>query len=128
MYLLTHLGYPLQIDISLRDSGHVKIDNNFLVYKILVLWMFLVNRPDTFNQFGSSETFEKTSVTAILTMNDNFNNPVISFEYYDLRPVSIGGFPLSYDSDGKELTLPVKWQYTYFLPRKQNGEAYPLDI
>lgn len=106
----------------------VRLDNNFLIYKILVLWMFLINRPDEFNQFSSQDTYEKTTVTSILTMRDNFNTPVISFEFYGLRPISIGGLPLSYESDGKELSLNVTWQYTYFMPRKQNGEIYPLNL
>jgi len=109
-------------------TTEIKIDDNFLIYKMLFLWLFLINRPDEFNQFASGETFEKTSVTAILTITDSFNNPTITFEFYDLRPIAIPNIPLSFTNEGEELTMNITWQYTYFMPRKINGDAYSLNI
>jgi hypothetical protein len=106
----------------------VKVDNNYLMYKMLILWMYLMNRPDEYNQFASDETFDRTATTAILTINDNFNNPVISFEFYDLRPLTISSLPLTYETKGDELYLTVTWQYTYFMPRQATGQPYELDL
>jgi hypothetical protein len=31
-------------------------------------------------------------------------------------------------NDGDDLTIDVTWQYTYFMPRKANGDPYSLDV
>lgn len=117
----TSLKYEFQ-----NFTTEIRMDNNFLIYKMLVLWMFLMNDPEGFNQFASQKTFDKTTSTAILTIKDNFLNSVISFEFYDLRPIGLSSVPLSFINEGEEIVLSVTWQYTYFMPRKATGEAYSL--
>lgn len=106
----------------------LRVDNNFLVYKMLVLWMMLINSPDGFNQFANRKTFDRTAITAILTVKDNFQNSIISFEFYDLRPISISSIPLSFTNEGDEIMLTVNWQYTYFMPKTATGQPYDLTL
>ena len=109
-------------------TTEIRVDNNFLIYKMLMLWMLLTNRPDEFNQFGNADTKEKTFSQAILNLKDNFNSTVISFEFYDLRPIVLPSIPMSYNNEGDEIVINVTWQYTYFMPRTANGEAYNLNL
>jgi hypothetical protein len=109
-------------------TTEIRLDNNYFIYKMLVLWMFLMNRPDEYNENSSRKTFEDTAVEGILTMKDNFNQPVISFQFIDLRPVALPSLPMTFAEGGNEIILNVTWQYTYFMPRKANGEAYNLDL
>ena len=106
----------------------IVLDNNWLLYKMLLLWVFLIKNPENFNQYGSQETFEKTATTGILTINDNFHNSVMSFEFFDMRPLSIPSVGLDYTSEGEEITLDITWTYTYFMPRTPTGDAIDLTL
>ncbi len=126
----THMNIK---DISMKYNFEnlttsIKLDSNFFIYKMISLWMMLMNNPEGYNQYASLKTFEKTAVNAVLVAKDNFNNPVVSFEFYDLRPISLPSIPLSFDNEGDEIVLDVTWQYTYFMPKKIDGESYNLKI
>jgi len=109
-------------------STTIKLDKDFLIYKMMILWMILIKQPDKFNQFGMLDTFDATATDGILTILNNFNEPVISFEFYELRPISIPSIPLTYESDGEEISIDITWAYTYFMPRTYSGEAYSTDL
>jgi len=105
-------------------TTEIKMDKDYLIYKLLILWMILIKQPDTFNQFGMKKTFDKTATTGILTILNNFSEPVISLEFYDLRPLSIPSIDLSYESEGEEITVNITWSYSYYMPRKATGLPY----
>ena len=106
----------------------VVMDNNWLIYKMFLLWLMLIKNPEGFNQYGMSDTFDKTSTNAILTIKDNFKASVLSFEFYDLRPLSIPSIPLDYTTEGDEITLDITWSYTYFMPKTPSGENFDLTL
>lgn len=105
---------------------NMKMDENFILYKMLVLWMFLIKHPETASLHGMKETFDRTNVNAILTKTDNFNQPIISFEFYELRPLGIPTIDLDYNSEGEELIVPITYSYSYFLPKTSGGEDYKI--
>ena len=106
----------------------MRMDSNYILYKMLILWMYLIKHPETASQFPAGQTYDLTAISAILTMVDNFNNPVVSFEFFGLRPLSLPTIELDYATEGQELTIPVTWEYDYFMPRTANGEPYSTTI
>ena len=87
--------------------------------------MYLINNPEGYNQFAMGETFDRTAVQGILTVNDSFNDPVIEFDVYSIRPMIIPPIPFSY-KNGDEIVLNIEWSYTYYMPRTAGGERFDL--
>lgn len=106
----------------------IVLDNNWLLYKLLILWILLIKNPEGFNQFAMGETFDRTATTGILTIQDNFHKPVLSFEYYDLRPLSIPSLSMDYTTGGDEMTIDVTWSYSYFMPKTATGGDFDLTL
>jgi hypothetical protein len=106
----------------------ITLDNEYLIYKMLVLWLFMIKNPEGFNQFDKSKTYKETSVSAELIVANNFNKPVMAFQFFDLRPLSIPSIPLNYRSDGAPLNLEIPWAYSYFMPRTSSTEPIPFRI
>jgi hypothetical protein len=109
---------PLVVDM--------RMDSGMILYKMLVLWMFMIKHPETASQHGMKETFDKTHTQAILTKTSNFNEPAISFEFYELRPLSIPTIDLDYANEGAEIIVPITFSYSYFLPKTSGGEDYRI--
>lgn len=105
-----------------------KLDNNYIIYKLIYLWILLTKNPEYYNQFQMHPTHEETCVTATLMVQGNMGETVSSFEFYDLRPLKIPSIPLEYTSEGEDLTFDVDWSYTYFAMRKTNGESYDITL
>lgn len=106
----------------------ILVDNNFIIHKLLLLWVYLIKRPDEFNQYPMKRTHNETAVTAILTRKDNFDASVLTYEFYELRPLGVPSIPLSYANEGDEVTIDVTWQYTYYMPRTVTGAEISLDL
>jgi hypothetical protein len=106
----------------------VKLDSNYIIYKMILLWIFLTKRPEDFTQYGMKETFKRVTVDATLAVKNNFDDTVLNFEFYELRPLSIPTIPLSYNSEGEDLTMQITWSYSYFMPKTSNGRTFDLDI
>lgn len=107
-------------------TTQIRLDSNFLLYKMLILWIQMTKDPEKFNQYGMQKTFDITTTTGILTMVDNFKTPIISFEFYELRPLSLPSIPLTYTTLGEEIVMDVTWSYSYFMPKKSTGATYSL--
>lgn len=104
----------------------LRMDSNYLLYKMLILWILLIKHPETGSQDGMGNTFENTAVTGSLNLLNNFNEVVLSIELYELRPLAIPTIDLDYANEGAELVLPIQWSYSYFLPKTGNGQDYSL--
>jgi hypothetical protein len=116
-------------------TTEMRIDKNYITYKLLMLWMHLIKNPEAFNQFDAKETFRKTTTTGSIIVRDNLKDsldddysPIMSFDFFDLRPISISSLPLNYSNSGDEISLTVNWLYSYFMPRKHNGEAFSVTL
>jgi hypothetical protein len=116
-------------------TTEIRVDKDFLVYKLMILWMHLIKNPEEFNQFKADETFRRTTTTGTIMLRENLRDdlgkefePVMSFDFYDFRPISVGAIPLSYSNPGDEITLTVNWTYSYFMPRKHNGDPYSVKL
>jgi hypothetical protein len=116
-------------------TTELRVDKNFLVYKLMILWMHLIKHPEQFNQFDATETFKRTTTTGTILMRENVRDdmgkefePVISFDFFDFRPISVSSIPLNYANSGEDITLTVTWLYSYFMPRKHNGDPYNIRL
>jgi len=112
-------------------TTEVRLDNNYIIYQLMVLWLMLIKNPEGFNQFNNLETFKKTTVRGTLIVRENIKegddyNPVMTFDFIDLRPISIPQIPLNFSDTGNEISMSIGWQYSYFLPRDVYGQ--PLNI
>lgn len=109
-------------------NTQLKLDNNYLIYKMLLLWIQMIKPPDNFNQYWMKKTFDITTTTGILTINNNFKEPVMSIEFYELRPLALPAIPLSYTTQGEEILIDVTWSYSYFMPKKSSGQEYSIQV
>jgi hypothetical protein len=109
-------------------STTMKMDPDYILYKMLILWMYMIKHPETASQFGMKETYDLTSINAILTMVNNFGDPIMSFEFFGIRPLSLPTIDLDYATEGQEITMPITWSYTYFLPKTGNGDDFSTDV
>jgi hypothetical protein len=105
----------------------VKIDENYVIYKLLVLWLYLIKNPEGYNQYDMSKTYERTYVQGTLIMNNNFNTPVMEVDFYDLRPLQVPPMSLSY-TGSEEMKISVTWAYSYFMPRDVNSTPISLTL
>lgn len=104
------------------------LDNEYLIYTMLIMWIFMIKNPEGYNQYDKATTYKKTTVSATLIVTDNFNKPIKSFEFFDLRPLKIPSIPLTYKSEGKALEIEIEWTYSYFMPRSSNGSEIPFKV
>jgi hypothetical protein len=111
----------------------MRVDSNYIVYKLMLLWLHLIKNPEGFNQYDNKGTFEKTAVNGSLIVRGNIKDsidsdytPVMQVDFFDLRPISVPAIPFSYANEGDEISLNVTWIYSYFMPRKSNGDAISL--
>ena len=116
-------------------TTELRLDKNYLVYKMIMLWMHLIKNPEGFTQFKADETFRRTTTTATIMVRENVKDdmgkefePVMSFDFFDFRPISISSIPLTYSSTGEDITISVTWLYSYFMPRKHNGDSYNIKL
>lgn len=106
----------------------ITLDDNYLIYRMLILWIFMIKNPEGYNQFYKSITYEETVVTALLLVNDNFDNTVLTFEFFDLRPLRIPSINLTYVTEGAPLKVDITWSYSYFMPRTSDGKSISFQI
>jgi hypothetical protein len=109
-------------------TTEIKMDSNYIIYKIILLWIFLTKQPEDFNQYAMKETFERVAVSANLAITNNFGDTILNFEFYELRPLSIPTIPLSYNTDGEDMTMEITWSYSYFMPKTSTGRRFDLNI
>jgi hypothetical protein len=109
-------------------TTEIKLDSNYIVYKILLLWLFLTKQPEDFNQRGMYETFNRVAVSANLAITNNFGDTILNFEFYELRPLMLPSIPLTYNTEGEDMTITVTWSYSYFMPKTSTGQSFNLDI
>jgi hypothetical protein len=116
-------------------TTELRMDRDFLVYKLMILWMHLMKNPEEFTQFDAEETFKRTTTTGTILIRENVKDdmekefePVMSFDFFDLRPLSISSIPLTYANGAEDMTLSVTWIYSYFMPRKHNGDPYNIKL
>jgi hypothetical protein len=116
-------------------TTEIRIDKHYVVYKLMMLWIHLIKNPEQFNQFKADVTFERTTTTGTVVVRENVKDsleddysPVMAFDFYDLRPISISSLPLSYANSGDDISLTVTWLYSYFMPRKFNGDDFDLTL
>jgi hypothetical protein len=111
----------------------IRIDSNYVVYKLMLLWLHLIKNPEGFNQFDNKKTFDITTVTGTIVVRGNLKDsvtsdyaPVMAFDFFDLRPISVPAISFDYSNEGEETPLDITWTYSYFMPRKANGD--PISI
>jgi len=103
----------------------LKMDEDYIIYKLMVLWIFLIKNPEGYNQYGSGKTYDVTETTGILSLKNAMGDTTLAIELYGLRPISVPTIPLAFTESG-EINMEVTWAYDYFMPRKSTGEAYSL--
>jgi hypothetical protein len=108
-------------------STNMKMDSNYILYKMFILWIFMIKHPEYGSQGSMKQIFEKTTTTGILTLRDNFNAEVLSIELYELRPLVIPTIDLDYSNEGDEIMLPITWSYSYFMPKTGAGQSFSVD-
>lgn len=113
----------------------IRIDSNYVVYKLMLLWLHLIKNPEGFNQFDNKKTFDVTTVTGTIIVRGNIKEdmssdyvPVMAFDFFDLRPISVPSISFDYSNEGDESPLAVTWTYSYFMPRKSNGDAISIQL
>jgi hypothetical protein len=107
----------------------IKLDSNYVVYKTLLFWLFLTKHPQLLSNWGSSiKNFQETTTQATLIITDNFKNPILSFDFYELRPLSLPTIPFSYKTEGEEMTMQVTWSYSYYLPKTAGGKDFNFSL
>jgi hypothetical protein len=104
----------------------MRLDSNYILYKMLFLWLFQIKHPSKGSQFSMKEIHEKSVVNVLLMVKNSFNETVLELEIYDLRPLSIPNIDLDYTNSGEEILLEVEWSYSYFLPKKKGGDDYNI--
>jgi hypothetical protein len=114
-------------------STELRVDKNYIVYKLMLLWLHLIKNPEGFNQFDNKQTYDLTTVNATLIVKGNLRDGsdkdyehIMSFDFFDLRPISVPPIPFDFSNQGDEISLNIGWTYTYFMPRKSNGDPISL--
>ena len=114
----------LQFDPLITE---VRIDSNYVLYKLLILWMIMMKSPSSFSQFSTKEMTENLFIGADLLIKNNFDETVMEVEFFDFRPLNISPISLNYTTPD-EIIVTVTWGYTYFMPKDSDGSAFNLTI
>jgi hypothetical protein len=126
----TQFGAPISHTTNQHDFSSLntmmRMDENFILYKMLWLWMMLMNDPEKANQLNSKDQSFTTQVEAYLYVKDNFNKTVLAYRFFDLRPMTLPSIDLSYASEGQEIDFSVSWMYSYYIPVKSTSENYDI--
>ena len=103
-------------------TTQLRMDADYKIYKLLVLWMYMIKNPEGYNQFNMAKTYEITNVDATLVLLNNMTGlGSMTIDLYGMRPLIIPTISLSY-TNPEEIVFPVTWSYTYWMPRDANGD------
>ena len=94
----------------------------------MLLWIYLLKNPESYNQFDSRNTVDRLYTSANLIVFNNMRESILEFEFFDLRPVTVSPLPFRYGDEGQEVPLTVTWAYTYYMPRDIGGEEISLTL
>jgi hypothetical protein len=128
--IATQFGVPISHTTNVHEfsplTTTLRMDENYTLYKMLWLWIMLMNDPEKANQLTSKQQSHTTQVTSYLYVKDNYNKSVLGFQFFDLRPMTLPSIDLNYTSEGTEIDFSVTWMYSYFMPVKPNAQPYDI--
>jgi hypothetical protein len=106
----------------------LRLDDNYIVYKLIVLWIMMMRQPLAANQYCAKHKVENLFVDANLIVRNNFNDSVLEIHFSDFRPLSIETINLDYSNGGDEIPITITWGYSYWLIKNVGGENISLNV
>lgn len=85
------------------------VDEQYNSYKEVYNWMLKHGSPTS----GRKQNSEIEPVEVYIVALDNNKNPVITFKYVNVRPVSLGELTLNVQGENEVVTCDVTCMYTY---------------
>lgn len=119
---INSLTYPFRGQDLYGEGGGIEfetwttnfyIDENWNSYLLLYEWMIGIYNGIT--NFGRKDF--SYQINGILTILDNYENPLIDFNFYNIWPSSLGSVKLSYQDGENFLSGSVTFKYDYFLKK-----------
>lgn len=101
------------------------IDNRFNNYWVIWKWLDILNddnssifksdQPDFLKRFPDSSMFEQYQGTATLYPKDEYNQPVMKFQYEGVLPVNLGQVNYNYRDSG-QIDTTFEFSFSKLLP------------
>jgi hypothetical protein len=109
-------------------TTEVRMDKRYRIYHLMVLWMMMIKNPEGFNQFAMKDTHDRTAVQATVIVKDPMTDGnLFQIDLFDVIPQSIPTLTLNYTTED-EVTFPITWHYSYWMPRTASGQPISLLI
>lgn len=130
--LQTQFGVATSHSTNMHDFGTLtttlRMDEGYTLYRMMWLWMMLINDPEKVNQMSSKQQANVTQVDSYLYVKDNFGKKKLGFRFHDLRPISLPSLSLDFASEGTEIEFPVTWMFSYYIPVKPDAQPYDITL
>lgn len=92
------------------------IDENLIIYNMILLWALMKSFPGKFGGLISEfKRKEDIFTDAHLEVIDNHGEVATTYTFYDVHPLTIPDMDLDYSSD-ENMTIDFDFAYSYYLP------------
>lgn len=102
--------------ISFSDlTTTMMISENFLNYKILLYWLYMIHNPEQYNKLSGRELINNIFTDIYLIITNNHKQKIAEFKFLDAFPINLPNLAFTF-TNAEKINIDITWAHSGMMP------------